>query len=55
MVTEGKCYTADNVKITTKQFKSGTEMTTHISALIFLSLFTQSQQTLSNIDKELKD
>lgn len=45
----------DNVKITTKQFKSGTEMTTHTSALIFLSLFTKSQQTLSNIDKQLKD
>lgn len=45
----------DNVKITTKQFKSGTEMTIHTSALTFLSLFTRSQQTLSNIDKQLKD
>ena len=29
MVTEGKGYTSDNVKITTKQFKSGPAMTAH--------------------------
>ena len=29
MVTEGKRYTSDNVKITTKQFKSGPAMTAH--------------------------
>lgn len=50
--TEGKCHKFDNVKRAIQQFKSRAEMTTYRCALIFLSVFTKSQQTLSNIDEE---